>query len=212
MRKLSVLFFMMLAVASLKAFETGLISNKEKSVLLSESKLFTNVHQNNLLFTSDFLPNYSLMKKKRGGGGSSLFIKGDLWVSARSGGKPGIGPNLSFISGDEVAYGGSVSFIYFLGNTNATAFYLPLNGLIRYYVSGGGEGFYPEGGAGFTIYHFSSNNQYLTISSTNTYFNIFVGAGYKTGNVDFGASFYNIFTPLVSATYFSFKVGFGIGG
>lgn len=151
--------------------------------------------------------NWSLMSKKykRGGGGSKTYGQLGIFTSTNFKGKPAIGPILSFEVGDDFAYGANLGLLFYF-NSNSTAFRMPINGFVRYYVSGGGEGFFPEATFGLDYYHIKTNGIVsLTLNSTNLALSF--GAGTKSGNFIIGANYYMILSTITGQA-FLFKAGF----
>lgn len=151
--------------------------------------------------------NWSLMSKKkykRGGGDTKTFGQLGIFTSTNFKGDPAIGPILSIEKGDDFAYGANLGLLFYL-SSNVTAFRFPLNGFVRYYVSGGGEGFYPEASFGLDYFHSKTKGIIsVTINSTNPAFSF--GGGYKVGNFIIGANYYMILST-VTGKAFLFKAG-----
>lgn len=157
-------------------------------------------------FNSGPFYNWSLMAKKykRGGGDFKTYGQLGLFTSTNFKGKPGIGPILSFEKGEDLAFGANLGLLFYF-NDNATAFRMPINGFVRYYLSGGGEGFFPEATLGLDYYH-SKTNGIISVSVNSTNLALSFGAGFKSGNFIIGANYYMIMSTITGKA-FLFKAG-----
>lgn len=151
--------------------------------------------------------NWSLMAKKhkRGGGDNNTYGQLGLFTNTNFKGKPAIGPILSFEMGNNFAYGANLGLMFYFIE-NITAFRMPINGFVRYYVSGDREGFFPEASLGLDYYHFKTNG-IISVSGNSTNLALSFGAGIKSGNFIIGANYYMIMSTE-TGNAFLFKAGF----
>ncbi|MGQ9847091.1 MAG: hypothetical protein ACUVQP_06285, partial [Bacteroidales bacterium] len=104
----------------------------------------------------------------------------------------------------DFAYGANLGLLFYL-ESGITAFRMPINGFVRYYVSGGGEGFFPEATLGLDYYH-SKTNGIISISVNSTNLALSFGGGFKSGNFIIGANYYMIMSSI-TVNAFLFKAG-----
>lgn len=151
--------------------------------------------------------NWSLMSKKykRGGGDFKTYGQLGILTSTKFKGEPGIGPIFSIEKGDDFAFGANLGLLFYF-ISNSTAFRMPINGFVRYYVSGGGEGFYPEATFGLDYYHFKTKG-IISVAINSTNLALSFGGGVKSGNFTIGANYYMILSTI-TVNAFLFKAGF----
>ncbi|MCX7862117.1 MAG: hypothetical protein N2449_03920 [Bacteroidales bacterium] len=136
-------------------------------------------------------------------------INGELKTSTSFKGTPLIGATGGYYA--EISngfYAGGYGGLLFRPSGPGMYFQIPIMAEARYYVNGSSDGFYPLANLGFIYYNSRVSSQYVTVSLSGTVFTLALGAGMKTGGVDFSVRYEAMQYSFGSVDNFGFKIGF----